>query len=158
MHVDPRVLIPLVMFTHPDWTNMFKEFRHLLHLRLLSQSCDVYCAVLRVILLFRTSCKYKKKQNSVKSSFITFLLTNCRAISMRTTLLTHVTLICTNGSCHPVIVKRTNGEKSVCETEAPPVEYYRDNPDTPSNTEPYWLVKMAPYCSPQFQVILGIEN
>lgn len=57
-HLDPSMccINPLVMFAHPDWTNMFKEFCHLLHLGLLSQPCDVYCAVLRVILLFRASC------------------------------------------------------------------------------------------------------
>lgn len=59
---DGSFLVPLT-FAYPDWTNMFEELCHLLHLGLLSQPCDVYCAVLRVILLFRTSCKYIKTAN-----------------------------------------------------------------------------------------------
>lgn len=42
-------------YSYPDWANMFKEFSHLLQVSLLSQPCDVDRAVLRVILLLRTS-------------------------------------------------------------------------------------------------------
>lgn len=86
-HGNPlsAVSISSVLFIHPDWTNVFKEFRHLLHLRLLSQACDVDCAVLRVILLFRTSYKYIKKiQNWCQIQLRYISLTYCKAIGMRT--------------------------------------------------------------------------
>lgn len=126
------------MLAYPDWTNVFKELRHLLNLRLLSQPCDVYCAVLRVILLFRTSCKHVKTGEGV-SNFIFFLkFFNTVMPSTAKPLLTHITLISTHWSCESVIGERTKGGKSVRVPEATPEEYYKDNPDAPSNTEPYW--------------------
>lgn len=124
------------MLAYPDWTNVFKEFRHLLNLRLLSQPCDVYCAVLRVILLLRTSCKHMKTGDRV--SILLFSKLNTVMPSTPKPLLTHLTLISTHWSCEPVIGERTKGGKSVCVPKATPKEYYKDNPDAPSNTEPYW--------------------
>lgn len=54
------------IYSYSDWANMFEELSHLLQVCLLSQACDVDCAVLRVILLFRASCNmYTKNVNTL---------------------------------------------------------------------------------------------
>lgn len=42
-------------FSYPNWANMFKKFSHFLLGDLVSQTSDVDCVVLRVILLLRAS-------------------------------------------------------------------------------------------------------
>lgn len=112
---------PLVRFAHPDGTNMFEELCHLLHLGLLSQPCDVYRAVLRVILLLRASCSHTKAIEQVSGAFVPNLFHTVVPTAPRP-LLTHITLICTHWSCEPGIGGTTKGGKSVCVTEATPEE------------------------------------
>lgn len=56
-------------YAYPDGANMFEEFSHLLQVGLLSQPCDVDGAVLRVVLLFRPSCKNKKCKCTERPSY-----------------------------------------------------------------------------------------
>ncbi len=58
-------------YSYPDWADVFEEFSHLLQVCLLSQPCDVNCAVLGVILLFRASCNRLKNSKYPTTQFST---------------------------------------------------------------------------------------
>lgn len=92
---------------------MFEELSHLLQVSLLGQACDVDCAVLRVILLFRASYnKQTVKLQSVPNNKV-FSLLKKNNWACHVTMLTHFTLVAAHRSCSPHQVR---GEEKQIET------------------------------------------